>query len=65
MFEQRTRGFLAVIRLKESLGTLVMPVFSQMTLAREALRSAVFWAGVNTPGFSYQNLSTANRTKCS
>ena len=64
MLEQRTKGFLAVMRLKESFGTLVMPVLAQMMLAREAVRSAVLWVEVKMPGFSYHNLSTAKRTQC-
>lgn len=36
MVEQRTRRFLDVTRSKGSLGTEVMPVLSQMILARDA-----------------------------
>ena len=65
MLEQWTRRFVAERRLKGSWGMLEMPVLSQIILAREASRSAVFWPGVNTPGFSYHILSTENGTKCS
>lgn len=56
MLPQLTKSAWLRLKRKGFLGTLPMPVLSQMMLARDTLDSEAFCAAVKTPMFSHQSL---------